>query len=587
MTDSNINKKTTVFVLFFAYSIILFFLLDKFAQKISPYSTVFHHYIDLAKATCLFFPILAIILFLIPGENWLKIIKGFEQINSKKFIFYISLLGLIILSSIAWFVYEGVPKGDAVNVFFQAKIFASGNLFVPLPNHPEFFHEASMIQHEGKWFAMLPPGHALILVPFYLLNLGWLCGPILGVLSLILLFVICRQYFDEQTAKLATVLALISPYFLLMQASFIPHSSGIMFGLLFFWLYLKAVSGQNTLHYLLAGGSAGMLFLIRPYTAIAFIFPFVIYSFYLLIKRKVALKNLLLLGFGMSIFCLMAILYNKALTGDFSTFPYHLHSVEGYNRIGFGANVGAGTFGIVGHNPIKAIINLGYNFFVTSMHLHGTPLLSLFPAIIFVWKGKKQREDYLLIAIIGSLLLFHFFYWFHGVSPTGSRYYFEVIFAMLILSGRGIILLCQKLANKLNIGQADHSDLKNKYLSKILIIILIFNLLIYLPRCFKFFKTSGWGETRKIQQLVKNINSKTLVFIQSPNLTTPVTKNVNMFIYGSGFNYNDPGLEGKYLFVHWLDEKQNQQLKIHYPHRIPYLVTFDESSKQYLLRPYK
>jgi len=586
MPDSKIKNKTTIFVLFIAYSIILYFFLDILAQKTSHYSTIFHYYTGLAKTTSLTFPIFLIFALLIPAKFWSKVIQGFEQVNSKKFIVAISLLGLVLLSAIAWFVYEGVPKGDAVNVFFQTKIFSSGKLFAPLPNHPEFFQLASMIQYEGKWFAMLPPGHALILVPFYLLNLGWLCGPILGVISLILIFVICRRYFDVQTAKLATVLAVISPYFLLIQASFLPHSSGIVFGLLFFLFFLKALSSHKTLHYFLAGCSAGMLFLIRPYSAIAFIFPFVIYSFYLLIKRKVVLKNFLPLGFGITIFCLMAILYNKALTGNFLTFPYHLHSVAGYNRIGFGVNVGAETFGVIGHNPIKAMINLGYNFLVTSLHLHGTPLLSLLPAIFFVWKGTKRREDYLLIAIIGSLLLFHFFYWFHGVNPMGSRYYFEIIFAMLILNARGIILISQKLADKFSSAQVNHLDRKNNLLARLLILILIFNLTIYLPRCFRFFKTSGWGETKKIYQLVKNIDSKTLVFIKAPELTTPLNKNVNMFIYGSGFNYNDPWLSGKHLFVHWLRNEQNQELKQFYSDRESFIVTFNESTNQYFIQPY-
>lgn len=491
-----------------------------------------------------------------------------------------------MLSAISWFFYEGVPKGDAVNVFFQAKIFACGKLFAALPDYPDFFHLASMIRHEGKWFAMLPPGHALMLTPFYLLNAGWLCGPILGALSLILMFKFCCQYYDVPTAKLTTILAVISPYFLLLQASFLPHASGLLLGLLFFRFYLKAISAPDKLHYCLAGVSAGMLFLIRPYTAFAFIFPFMIYSLYLLIKKRVALKNLLLPGLGMIIFGLLAMLYNKALTGDFLTFPYQLHRAEGYNRIGFGLAIGAETFGIQGHNSLKAIINLGYNFFVTSLHLHGTPFLSLLPAMIFIWKGKKQREDYLLIAILGSLLLFHFCYWFHGVNPMGSRYYFEAIFAMLILNVRGIIFLSQKFADRLNPLPPDYPVLKNKAVSKILILILIFNLTIYLPQCAKFFKTSGWGETRKIHQLVQHIDAKTLVFIKSPELTTPLTKNVNMFIYGSGFNYNDPALHGKHLFVHWLGADQNQELMRFYPDRTPYRVTYKTEYKDYILRPY-
>lgn len=586
MHKSYKKKILLVFLLFLLYSIIVFFFVDKFSQKINPYSTIFHYFINLAKTTCFFFPIVVFVIVLLPGKVWSKFIVKVEQINNKRFLLVISLIALLFLSVIAWFVYEGVPKGDAVNVFFQTKIFAHGKLYAPLPEFPDFFHVASMIRHEGKWFAMLPPGHALILVPFYLLHSGWLTGPLLGVLSLIILFLICYQYYDEQTAKLAVILAVFSPYFLLMQASFLPHASGLLFGLLLFLFYLKALASHRSLDYFFAGSAAGLLFLIRPYTGIAFIFPFIIYSLYLLLKRKVAVKNLLLLGFGMSIFCLLAIFYNRILTGDFFTFPYNLHRVEGYNRIGFGATVGAETFGMAGHNPIKAMINLGYNFFVTSMHLHGTLFLSLLPMLIFIWKGKKRREDYLLIAVIGSLLLFHFFYWFHGVNPMGSRYYFETIFAMLILNARGIIFLSRKMANWLTTNQINYHSQKNFYLSKLVIIIITFNAIIYLPQCFTFFKTSGWGETRKIYEQVKNIDSNTLIFIKSPEVTTPVSKNVNMFIYGSGFNFNDPWLNGKHLFVHWLDEKHNQQLKIHYPNRIPYLVTFDENSQRYLLRPY-
>ncbi|UCE05921.1 MAG: glycosyltransferase family 39 protein [bacterium] len=516
----------------------------------------------------------------------MKIIKSIEQVNTRKFLIFISLMGLLILSTIAWFVYEGVPKGDAVTVFFQTKIFACGKLFAVLPEHSDFFHVAAIIRHQGKWFSMLPPGHSLVLVPFYLIKLSWLSGPFLGVLSLILIYLICRHYFGENTAKVAVILTLISPYFLLLQASFLPHSSGLFFALLFCYLFLKAVTNHSSLHFLFAGLVSGMLFLIRPYTSIAIIFPFIVYSLYLIIKQKIVLKNLALLLIGIAGFGMLTACYNKILTGNFFTFPYDLHRVSGYNQIGFGSNIGTNTFGIQGHTPIKAIINLGYNFFVTSMHLHGMPFLSLLPAAIFLLKGNKNRYDYLLCAVIFSLLLFHFFYWFHGVNSMGSRYYYETFFAMLILSARGIIFLSQKLAKKQNTRQANFSDLKYKYLSKIIMIILLFNLTIYLPRCFKFFRTSGWGETRKIYEWVKNIDSKTLIFIKPPELTDPLTKNINMFIYGSGFNFNDPWLEEQHLFVRWLGENKNQELKQFYRDRVPYLVTFEQSSKKYMIQPY-
>ena len=577
-------RKIILFLIFYGSSIGIYFLLGIAASKIGSYATVFHYYIELGRLTCLIFPLFAGIVFFIPLKKAENFYNFFQQIRTRRFLFFLGMGAFILLSFIAYFVFEGVPKGDAVNVFFQTKIFSHGKLYAPAPDHAEFFHTASTIRHTGKWFSMLPPGHALALLPFYLLKLSWLTGPLLGVLSLIVVYLFCRTYFDETTARLAGILALFSPYFLLMQASFLPHASGLFFTLLLLYLFLQADSNQKAGYFLFAGGAAGMLLLIRPYTCVAIVFPFVIYSLVQLIKKRMMFKKLVWILPGIVAGAGITFWYNSILTGDFLTFPYDLHRMAGYNRIGFGAAVGTETFGLRGHSPIKAIINLAYNFFVTSMHLHGTPFLSFIPAFIFLLKGNKRREDFLLIAMIVSLVLFHFFYWFHGVNPMGSRYYFEVIFALLILNARGIMFLSKKFVVVRHIGDNNSSYFSREFIAKILLLVIVFNVVVYLPQSFTFFKKSGWGETREIYDQVKQSDTKTLVFIKPPRVTTPKTKNLNMFMYGSGFNYNDPWLEGQHLFVRWLGEDQNRELLKYFVDRMPVVVTFDEVRDEYVLR---
>ena len=116
---------------------------------------------------------------------------------------------------------------DSIAQLFQARIFAGGRLWAPAPPLPDFFGAAHMILRDGRWFSQYPPGHALLLVPGVWLGVPWLVNPVLGGLAVSGIYFLARELFDRATARVSALLAVLSPFLLLMSAEFMSHAGAL------------------------------------------------------------------------------------------------------------------------------------------------------------------------------------------------------------------------------------------------------------------------------------------------------------------------------------------------------------------------
>ncbi len=100
------------------------------------------------------------------------------------------------------------------------------------------------------------------------------------------------------------------------------------------------------------------------------------------------------------------LLFNYLTNGDPSQFAYTIAQPE--NRIGFG-------HGMEGpHTPLKGLVAsldylVGLNKWLFEM-----PVPSMLFAVITFTSGRARRWDFLLAAYAATLLLAHFFYWYHA-----------------------------------------------------------------------------------------------------------------------------------------------------------------------------
>jgi len=99
------------------------------------------------------------------------------------FVFFAYNLG-------SYFVFHHLPHvTDSIVQVFHGKIFAIGRLVALTPPLRDFFDFSPlMIWHIDKWYSVYPPGHSLLMMVGALIDSAWLINPLLGSLSVILIY---------------------------------------------------------------------------------------------------------------------------------------------------------------------------------------------------------------------------------------------------------------------------------------------------------------------------------------------------------------------------------------------------------------
>ncbi len=371
-------------------------------------------------------------------------------------------LATLLAAVLSAVVFGRVPHvQDSIAQLFQARIFAHGRLWMPSPPLREFFEYAHII-NDGRWYAQYPPGHSLLLVPGVWLGAPWIVNPLLGGLSVLGVFVLGREAFGTVVARAAVVLALLSPFLLLMASEFMSHVGGL-FAITWFLVYalrtLRAGAGRDAW---IGGAFLLLATLVRPYTALACALPvFVAGAWRLALRRPVPSRStragssadspgsafflwrpLAILAAGGAAGILLYGLYNWGTTGDPLTPGYiKLHGPS--HGLGFGK----GSWGPP-HTLMRGLRHAGANLAALNRDLLAWPLTSLWPLLIGLLPvgagrpravaGTLPGVTALLAAVPVSLLVLYVFYWYHDLC-FGPRYLYESLGPIFVLSGLGLV----------------------------------------------------------------------------------------------------------------------------------------------------
>ena len=87
-------------------------------------------------------------------------------------------------------------SGDEYAYQVSAQIMATGRFSVPSPEPPEFFTPAHVLNN-GTLYSKYPPGWPLILSLGYLMGLPWVINPLVGLLTIFLLYEIARRLVEQ------------------------------------------------------------------------------------------------------------------------------------------------------------------------------------------------------------------------------------------------------------------------------------------------------------------------------------------------------------------------------------------------------
>lgn len=491
---------------------------------------------------------------------WKKLYDFLFGTKPAVFLGMLSMTMFTLTNLASLFLFEHLPHTrDSIAQVFHAKIFAAGELTVSSPEHREFFdlkndrNQSTMINN-GKWYSQFPPGHSFLLMLGVLLDAAWLVNPLLGTLTIILLYFIGKELYDEKTGRIAAVLGLLSPFVVFMSSEFMNHSSTMFFFVLFVLSFAKVVHGKRLVYAFLAGIAAGMMFNIRPLTAAALIFPFGLYGGYLLTVRfREYLLPLFSLTVTVLIFIGILLSFNFLTNGDPLIFGYvALYGPEhmpGFGRAAWGDP----------HTPAFGLRKTLNDLTGMNKFLFEWPVPSLLFVFLLFATLTRNKWDYLLLAAFFSLVIAYFFYWFHQWL-FGPRFLFEAAAALILLTARGIQRIPELLKNIL-----PNSQIAEK-LSKMTVLFLGICFLITgvgnVPALMRYYGDSFQGVDRKVLQAVEQHGLKKAIVFTRSN-------------YGSVFTANSPFITGNVIYVRDLGEK-NQVLMAAFPSYSYYLADGDD-----------
>jgi hypothetical protein len=378
-----------------------------------------------------------------------------------RFMLLVGSFTFIVANLISYFAFEHLPHiQDSIAQVFQARIFASGRLWLPSPKFPDFFDYTHIINN-GQWYSQYLFLHSLLMVPLAFVRMEWLVNPLLGALTVPLIYVLGRDLYGERTGRMAGVLACLTPFIFDMSAEFMNHASALLFTVLFLIFFFRTTRtgthhplrqqfpdpktqspasripdpGPQTpfrwYYPLLAGVALGLVANVRPYTAFAFGAPFAAYGVYLAVREPGRyVPRFALMVLACAALTSLEFVYNWLTNGDPMLFGYVVKWGPGH-EIGFGKS-GWGAI----HTPFRGMVNTGNSWNQVNKFLFEWPIPSSLLLLALFASRTRNRHDWLLLAGFLCLSVAFFFYWFHNVC-FGPRFLYESSASLVILTVRG------------------------------------------------------------------------------------------------------------------------------------------------------
>lgn len=493
----------------------------------------------------------------------------------------LSLLAVIASYWVSGRYYERLAHlEDEMAYVWQAQVLARGQLTVPSPPNPKSFLYPFVVDYEGQRFGKYPLGWPALLSLGARLGHRDLVNPLLAGLGVWLIIRLGKRTFGDTVGLLAGLLTLLSPFFLVNSASLLSHPLGLVLSAAIALAWLQAFGDSpappSWLAVLLAAFCLGLLVLTRPLTAVGVAIPFAIHGLYRLITGDRAIRLRLLAFVGVVLLLgSLHFAWQYSVTGDPFLNPYTLWWP--YDTIGFGPGHGHNP---LGHTLRQAWLNTRFSLRVGGWDLFGWPMLSYlflpFGLLAVLRSPVKRVENLLLGGVFPSLVVVYLAYWV-GATLYGPRYFYEGLYSITLFSAAGIAYLagwpvhpgepCPSLSRI--------QRLRSLTLSGILLGLLVFNLVFYLPpRLEKMFGL--YGVQRANMQPFLSVPAQRL----APALIV-VHPQREWIEYGTLLELQSPFLDTPFIFIYSRGQKMDKWVAAHFPDRTVYHYYPDQPYRFY------
>jgi hypothetical protein len=482
-------------------------------------------------------------------------------------------LGTIAAASISLVVFDGLTRlDDGVAAIFQARIFASGHIVLPLPPLARFYECFGVLGHHaglGHWCGMYPPGWPALLVPGVLLGATWLVNPVLHGLLCVATARLGDEIYGPRTGRMAGVLCLTSPLLAVLGGEQLSHTATALFLCLCALATCRLLRTGLVRHGCLAGFGWGLAFLCRPLTSL-------VVGAAIGLRAAVGWRRAMPAWRGLLAAALIAAgsagllaAFQKATTGD-SGKPGHTIGLGPRGKLGFGRLDRARN-----HTPALGVEWTLRRLRNINHHMLGWPVPFYLMALLPFLRGRARGNEYWLLAPSTWLLAVFSAFWYYELYYP-SRYISEGTPMLLVLAARA-------LAG----DPADAARRWAKWSAPLLGTGLSFLAIAGGPE-FRARFHANYGDIESVLPRVVETYGITnaVVFMDSIGEGTDAYDPRNKY-YATGFLRNDLALTGSVVYANNMQEK-NIRLMRHFEGRAFYLYRFDRTTRRarlYVLTP--
>ncbi|MBI3982732.1 MAG: glycosyltransferase family 39 protein [Gemmatimonadetes bacterium] len=313
---------------------------------------------------------------------------------------------------------------DEIAQLFHARVLAAGHLAAPPPEPPAAFLATHTWITSAGWTSQYPPGHTVLLT-FGLLARGeWLVNPVLGGVSLVLVYLVGRGLYGRRTGIVAAVLWALSSWVLFMSGTYMNHVSAVTLALAA-WALVLAPRHPRVPHFTAAGCALAACAATRPLDAVAAAVPVLVW---LAARRRIGALPWMIAG-GLPV---------MAAWGWLNWRIYGSPLTLGYSAV-YGAEHGLGFHGDPWgqpYTPLTALSNMAIAIRRLHIYLYEWPIPALLPLAAWAVFGRQRAwPDVVVVTAIMAAPLLYFFYW-HSGFYIGPRFYYAAAPMLVIGTAR-------------------------------------------------------------------------------------------------------------------------------------------------------
>jgi hypothetical protein len=354
------------------------------------------------------------------------------------------LLAFVLAVVVALGPLGGMPHvSDEVSYTLQSRLFAAGMRAGPAADVPSALQYPFWVVWPLS-YSPFPIGWPLLLSLGERVGLPWLVNPLLAGLLPLLAWLLGREWATESEARLAALVAALSPGVWLLSGSRMSHT-GVLVGL-GVALVVVARGRDRTLAWGLAAFGVAYVVLARPYDAVLVGGPLLAFGLW---RAPGLAARLLLVGLP-GLAAALVLWDNNNLTGSALQFPMELYfkaavpDRPGCDALGFGAD--RRCFGPLGWAPSDAAQVAAATLQRLDRGLLGLPGGSLL-ALWGAWALRRWEP----LALAAVVILGHALYWSPGVA-YGARFWHPLYLVLPVLIAVGAQRLLRRFGPLVLIG---------------------------------------------------------------------------------------------------------------------------------------